>query len=405
MARMKITEVPRSAIVGAIAGATALMTGALMTAAASADQVFNDDVIITMSLCVGFDCVNGESFGFDTIRLKENNLRIHFQDTSSSGSFPSRDWRLVINDTANGGANYFAIEDSDAGTRPFLVEAGAGSNALYVDDGGRVGLGTSSPVVELHVADGDSPTLRLEQDGSSGFTAQTWDIAGNETNFFIRDVTNASRLPLRIRPSAPTNSIYVDTDGDIGLGTQSPSAALHVTRSNGTGRALIEDTATTGGFQRMLELNSAVGAGMGFRMADGANAIDLVNSNNQFRINIVDGDNQELTLDAAGNLTVDGTVTATGGATLPDYVFEPGYALRSLDELSAFISERGHLPGVPSAEEVRTEDGRYRINITDFQFALLEKIEELTLYTLEQEAAIRQMRAELDGVERQTEGG
>ena len=45
---------------------------------AMADQVFNDDVIIDGSLCVGFDCVNGESFGFDTIRLKDNNTRIKF---------------------------------------------------------------------------------------------------------------------------------------------------------------------------------------------------------------------------------------------------------------------------------------------------------------------------------------
>jgi hypothetical protein len=46
------------------------------------DFVINDDMIIIGSLCVGFDCVNGEVFSFDTIRLKENNLRIKFDDTS-----------------------------------------------------------------------------------------------------------------------------------------------------------------------------------------------------------------------------------------------------------------------------------------------------------------------------------
>ena len=58
------------------------------------DQVFIDDVIVQGSLCVGQDCSNGENFGFDTQRLKENNLRIHFNDTSASASFPSNDWRL-----------------------------------------------------------------------------------------------------------------------------------------------------------------------------------------------------------------------------------------------------------------------------------------------------------------------
>ena len=38
-----------------------------------ADQVILDDLVVDGSICVGQDCVNGESFGFDTIRLKENN--------------------------------------------------------------------------------------------------------------------------------------------------------------------------------------------------------------------------------------------------------------------------------------------------------------------------------------------
>ncbi len=166
---------------------------------AVADIQHLDDVIITFSQCVGTDCVNGESFGFDTIRLKENNLRIHFQDTSNSASFPSNDWRIVINDTSNGGANYFRVEDSTAGRAPFQIDAGAPNNSLRVDSAGDVGLGTDNPVVDLHVVSGNTPTLRLEQNGSSGFTAQTWDLAGNEANFFLRDVTNGSKLPLRVR--------------------------------------------------------------------------------------------------------------------------------------------------------------------------------------------------------------
>jgi len=102
-----------------------------------------------------------------------------------------------------------------------------------VDDGGRIGNRTSTPSVEIHTIDGDTPTLRLQQDGSSGFAPQTWDVAGNETNFFIRDVTNGSTLPFRIRPTAPTRSIYVDVDGDVGMGTSSPEAdGLHVLRSS-----------------------------------------------------------------------------------------------------------------------------------------------------------------------------
>lgn len=197
------------------------------------DQVFLDDVVVIGSICVGQDCVNGENFGFDTQRLKENNLRIHFDDTSNSSSFPKNDWRIAINDSSNGGAEYFAIEDATAGTVPFRVRAGAGNNALYISNsGGNVGLGTASPVVELQITDGDSPTMRLEQNGSSGFGQQTWDIAGNEANFFVRDVTNGSKLPFKIKPGAPDNSLFVAANGNIGLGTQNPGHKLQVETGN-----------------------------------------------------------------------------------------------------------------------------------------------------------------------------
>lgn len=210
---------------------SALAAAFLTSLSAQADIQHLDDVIISFSACIGNDCVNGESFGFDTLRLKENNLRIHFQDTSNSASFPTNDWRLVANDSSNGGLNYFAIEDSSAGRIPFRVEAGAPANALYVEADGDVGIKTSNPVVDLHIVEGNTPTLRLEQDGSDGFTPQTWDVAGNETNFFIRDATNGSPLPFRIMPAAPQNSFVIAADGDIGVGTMTPDADLDIENS------------------------------------------------------------------------------------------------------------------------------------------------------------------------------
>jgi hypothetical protein len=191
------------------------------------DILHYDDVIITGSLCVGFDCVNGEYFGYDTIKLKENNLRIYFQDTSA-GSFPTNDWRIVINDTTSGGASYFAVQDGNSSAIPFRIEAGAPSHSLYVEDYGRVGLGTSVPYVELHIVDGDTPTVRLDQDGSSGWTAQVWDLAGNETNFFIRDVTNGSKLCFRIQPDTPSNTLCMRSSGFVGIGTWSPESMLEL---------------------------------------------------------------------------------------------------------------------------------------------------------------------------------
>ena len=195
------------------------------------DQVINDDLIVNGSACIGMDCVNGESFGFDTIRLKENNLRIKAQDTSNAAGFPTNDWQITFNDAANGGQNKFSIDDVDSGRTPFTIEAGAASNSLYVASSGRVGFGTTTPLVEVHSVGGNSPALRLEQNGASGFTPQTWDLGGNEANFFIRDATNGSTLPFRIQPSAPDNSFFIAADGDIGFETSTPDGQLDIAHS------------------------------------------------------------------------------------------------------------------------------------------------------------------------------
>ena len=211
------------------AGIAALAFGAaLLAGEAAADQVIPDDLIVQGSQCVGFDCVNNENFGFDTIKLKENNLRIFFEDTSTIAGFPANDWRLIINDSASGGASFFAIQDATAGQQSLRVDAGAPSNSVHVSSTGRVGLRTATPVLDLHIATGNTPAHRLEQNASGGWGAQTWDIAGNEANFFVRDVTSGSRLPFRIRPGAPTSSLDIASSGNVGIGTASPNANLHV---------------------------------------------------------------------------------------------------------------------------------------------------------------------------------
>lgn len=219
------------------------------------DQVIPDDLIVQGSGCFGFDCVNNESFGFDTIRLKENNLRIKFEDTST-GAFPSTDWQLTANDSASGGANKFSIEDITGARVPFTVTGGAATNSIFVDSGGRVGFRTSTPVLDLHVNTANSPALRLEQNSSGGFTAQTWDIAGNEANFFIRDVTGGSRLPFRIRPGAPTSSIDISATGRVGIGTASPSQKLHVSGSDGATQYLVTETSGTVANRVLMSLSN-----------------------------------------------------------------------------------------------------------------------------------------------------
>jgi hypothetical protein len=222
----------------------------------AATQVIPEDLVVQGSECVGIDCTATESFGFDTIRLKENNLRIKFEDTSSSTGYPSTDWQLTANDSAGGGANKFSIEDITAATVPFTVTGGAPNNSIFVDSSGRVGIRTAAPGLELQVTDGDTAGVRLEQPNTGGFTAQTWDVAGNEANFFVRDLTGGSLLPFRIRPGAPTSSIDIASSGKVGVGTASPTEKLHVTGSNGDNQILVAETNGTAATRTMFQMSN-----------------------------------------------------------------------------------------------------------------------------------------------------
>lgn len=277
-----------------------------------ADIVHLDDVIIDGSACVGMDCVNGEGFGFDTIRIKENNLRIRAVDTSSTSSFPTRDWQITFNDSANGGANKFSIDDIDGGRTPFTIEAGAPSNSLYVEDGGKVGFGTSNPVVDLHVKSGNTPTTRLEQDGSSGFTPQTWDVAGNEANFFIRDATNGSTLPFRIRPGAPSSAIDVAANGYVGVGTDSPASKLSIISGGATeadSQISVENTNASNSPRKLVKLTNNGNVKISFA----PNSTDEWGFNitpAEFRVSKQGSGAIEMLVTDAGNMTITGTLTS-----------------------------------------------------------------------------------------------
>jgi subtilisin-like proprotein convertase family protein len=105
---------------------------------------------------------------------------------------------------------------------------------------------------------------------------------------------------------------------------------------------------------------------------------------------------------AAGfKLSVDGKVACEEvlvdmNADWPDYVFESDYNLRSLEEVQQHIDEKGHLPNVPSAQEVADQG----IEVGEMNRILMEKVEELTLYIIEQNKQISDLSYRLSKVEK-----
>jgi hypothetical protein len=185
--------------------------------------LFTDDVSAKGGVCAGADCTSPESYGLATAKLKANNTRLKFEDTSTSAGFPTTDWQLSANDTFSGGLNKFFVEDLTAATVPLLIEGGTPNNALYLDSTGRIGMGTSTPAKNLTISDSISPAIQMEQSASP---FQAWDIVANNNNFYVRDV-NHEVNPFIIRPSAPDNTLVLDSTGRIGLGVSAPLYQIH----------------------------------------------------------------------------------------------------------------------------------------------------------------------------------
>lgn len=100
-------------------------------------------------------------------------------------------------------------------------------------------------------------------------------------------------------------------------------------------------------------------------------------------------------------LDVKGTIRATevliqSVDLFADFVFDNGYHLRPLTEVNSFIKNNKHLPDIPSAAEVK-ENG---ISLVEMQVKLLQKIEELTLYMIQQEDKIEELNAKIEQLEK-----
>jgi hypothetical protein len=343
---------------------TCLLSASILFAAAAsparADQVVPTDLIVQGSTCSGLGCIDNEPFGAnEALRLKQDNIRLDFLDTSGAPGDPFNDWRLLVNEVANGGLNMFGIEDATAGRIPFLLEAGAPANALRIDSSGDVGLGLANPTKELHLSDDDTPTVRLEQTNAGGFSAQTWDVAGNEANFFVRDLTGGSRLPFRIRPGAPTSSIDIAANGNVGLGIQNPTQAVHVQRNNGTARILVEDTGGSGD-QTLLDLDGNTSAFA--RFAGGPGSLWRAGSTQAGNFTFASGAGPEtrLTLEPGGDLSTTGSVDQLAAAASRENVSaaNPGQLLEGLRALQL---ERFEFPADP--------DNRVHLGPTGANFA------------------------------------
>ncbi len=216
----------------------------------------------------------------------------------------------------------------------------------------RFGIGTADPITKLHV-DGNVAMGKLGLNFRMGC---------DSTNGVI-DLFSPNRLDnilisyydphdVHIGNPAPQGKANLKVNGKVGINTDTPLS--------------MQD--------HILEIGSA-----------GSQKAIVIR-------NTLDNGTENFAITGTGTVYIREMYAKTG--TFPDYVFEDDYSLFSLSELELYINEHGHLPGIPTQAEVRANEDRF--NVGQVVIKQLEKIEELTLYTIEQDKQIKELQGQLE---------
>ena len=199
------------------------------------------------------------------------------------------------------------------------------------------------------------------------------------------------------------------TSGKVGIGTTNPNEplSLETTESimasfkhNGIGNSWLR-IGTNNGYA-----NIGVGATTrhpyiwsntdNFFIGSDGNPTIFVNGMGNGNVGIGTTNTGTFKLAVEGNIGARG-IKVTLANPFPDYVFAANYKLRPLANLQSYIDKNKHLPGIPSAEEVKKDGG---IELGQMNVKLLEKVEELTLYILELNKKLEQQQKEINQLKR-----
>lgn len=171
-------------------------------------------------------------------------------------------------------------------------------------------------------------------------------------------------------------------DGDIVMGQTSDN--VHLTVVGGPNLAIGGNYNTT--VQNVLSLNNSYPRGMNISRKAGNGDDPWVISTADYFLFTVD-DMKSFSINKTG---VQATKVIVSN-TWADYVFDKGYKLMSLINLEKYIQQNGHLPNVPAADQIEKSG----LDLGGMQKLQMEKIEELTLYTINQEKEISAQKQQI----------
>jgi hypothetical protein len=278
----------------------------------------------------------------------------------------------------------------------------SGSLGLATQPAYRLDMATEAPLDGIRMMHNNQKMLKIHG-GSLHAAAYNVITQDGDAGIIYGSTVGGTNFGFVLAPWSNTMSgLRMDQNGNVGIGIATSSSPLTVSSNtqvislfklNGSGNTNIAIANNSG------QLSLGVGAatphpyawsttGKFFIGNDGDPTL-FVNGMANGNVGIGCQDTKGYKLAVAGNAIF--TKVTVKALPWADYVFNTDYRLRPLSEVEQYIKEHHHLPEVPGADEVEKNG----IDVGDNQATLLKKIEELTLYVIEQNKKIEELQREV----------
>lgn len=297
-----------------------------------------------MALLVSSFAFSQQAQTFSEVTIQNYSPLLYLKRSVNDGGFI----RGIQTQYQNGGNGWFF---GDLYGTHWVVSKGDHNDAkLLINENGNVGIGTVGPLSKLHVA---GTIMAGAGDSVTGINAFSIPYAnGSICNWGSLRSTGSSYMSYGVKASG-TNAGWLSSSGDISF----IKTAI---------------TLDDGGFRLLASAPQQVAIDSPVTMPE---IMKISTSGNALLQGKLEAKEVKVTL----------TPTA-------DFVFDENYNLPTLENIEKHIKEKKHLPEVASAKEMEKEG----VNVGEFQIKLLQKIEELTLYVIEQNKQLKKQAEEIE---------
>lgn len=276
-----------------------------------------------------------------------------------------------------------------------IVQGSSGNN--------NIGIGTSNPNSMLTL--GGSSPLFLNRGASSStpFLAVLNSVIPTDAKYGWAFYDNSTNGNLDIfRRNGTSQGIqfmsFNRNTGDVAIGESTPLFLNHGASSSTPFLAVLNSVIPTSANYGWAFYDNPINGNLDiFRRNGTVQGLQFMSfDRNTGDVSIGTSNSNGNKLAVKGIVGCEEVVVKSGNSwNWPDYVFAKDYKLKSLKEVKEYIEQNNHLPEIPSAQEIEKNG----INLGEMNAKLLQKIEELTLYVIEQNKQITNLQNRLDKVE------